>query len=82
MPEQTLFAKVRHESASAAKGECCFSLYMRFETPEPVHGREVLLCNPGDTAVDDLKLLVRNGGKRLAFLTAELAPTSKLAMHE
>ncbi len=37
MPEQTLFAKVRHE-AVATTGQACFSLYMRFESP----GRSVV----------------------------------------
>ncbi len=78
MPEQTVFAKVRHESGSEPG---CMSLYMRFNTPEGVHGREILFSNREKSSDDSLKLLVRNGGKRMAFLTAEIAPTSKLAMH-
>ncbi len=79
--EQTIYAKVRHEQGETASGLAGLSLYLRFDSPQTVKGREILFTTACDASRDELKLLVRNGGKRLAFLTAELPANSRLAMH-
>lgn len=91
MPQETLVAKVLHgdgkaneeqtplldlESDQSLPSEQADCLYLRFEAPEDVRGREILFRQAGDP----LKLLVRNGGRRLAFLTLELEPTCPMAM--
>lgn len=65
-------AKVRHDK-TITDG---LSLYLKFDSPKSVSGREVLFCNTGDND----RMLVRRGGPRLAFLTMELEPTCAMAM--
>ena len=83
---KTIFAKVRHEKArqpnSADGTDSRISLYLHFNSPDSVKGRELLFCN---AAIDDPKqwrIVVRKGGKSLAFLTAELSPTCAMAMQD
>lgn len=74
-PER-IFAKVRHEQVEDGEVASPFSVYMKFEAPAAMRGREVLFVS----GRDDDKFLVRKGGSRLAFLTVSLRPTSILAM--
>ncbi|MEM6330630.1 MAG: DUF1571 domain-containing protein [Planctomycetota bacterium] len=55
-----------------------FSVYLRFEQPKAVRGREVLFRQGHDAG----KMLVRRGGTRLAYVTTYLAPDSRLALQE
>ncbi|MCA9183318.1 MAG: DUF1571 domain-containing protein [Planctomycetales bacterium] len=77
LPQETLFAKVLHGNGEledeASSSDC---IYLRFDSPATVSGREILFKLGGEPS----KLLVRNGGHRLAFLTLELDPTCALAM--
>ena len=77
LPQETLFAKVLHGNGhpgeEASSPDC---IYLRFDSPAALSGREILFKRDGEP----LKLLVRNGGQRLAFLTLELEPTCALAM--
>ena len=74
-PEQ-LFAKVRHERFEDEKLLSPFSVYMRFTGPESVRNREVLFVKASGRD----KVLVKNGGKRLSFLTVALNPIGPIAM--
>jgi Protein of unknown function (DUF1571) len=74
-PEK-IFVKVRHKQI---QNNCCvvpFAVYMKFLAPEKVQGREVLFVRESAKS----PLLVRNGGRRLAYLTLSLDPNSRLAM--
>ncbi len=71
-----IFAKVRHEQRDDKGVVSPFSIYMKFKGPASVKNREVLFVR----GRDDDRLIVRNGGKRLAFLTFTLEPASPLAM--
>jgi len=73
---ETIFAKVYHHKATPERDNEPVSIYMRFESPEEVAGREVLFCNIDE----DAKVLVRKGGTRLPFLTLSLDPLSRFAM--
>lgn len=75
LPAETIFAKVRHVPAAGDERGGC-QLYLRFESPRGLRGREILFPAPDA----DGHLLVRNGGPRLAFITLKLEPTCALAM--
>lgn len=74
---EILFAKVRHTQGNEEQNSVPFSLYVRFDAPVDVQGREILFQKRGQA---EDKLLVRNGGRRLPFVTLELSPTCQLAM--
>nr|WP_161501628.1 DUF1571 domain-containing protein [Rhodopirellula sp. SM50] len=74
-PER-IFAKVRHERSDDDQMVTPFGVYMKFLEPEGVAGREILFVKQSDQS----KMLVRKGGKRFAFLTVSLDPTSRMAM--
>jgi hypothetical protein len=79
LPAETIYAKVRHLSQSsraAISSVQPFSVYLRFDSPRHLCGREILYHHTGN----DDPLLVRNGGQRLAFITLQLAPDCPLAM--
>jgi len=73
---EVIFAKVRHEQDGPDADASPFSVYMKFLKPSTVRGREILFAKEQE----DSELLVRKGGRRLAFLTASLPPQSPLAM--
>lgn len=73
---ETLFAKVRHEEDESENESSRFSVYMKFNSPSTVQGREILFRN----REDDNRILVRKGGKRLPFLTVRLDPKDPFAM--
>ncbi len=69
-------AKVRHERGLGNETESRISIYLNFQSPESMNGREVLLVG----GKNDGKMLVRKGGSHLASLTALIEPTSPIAM--
>ncbi|TWU25362.1 hypothetical protein Pla52o_16630 [Novipirellula galeiformis] len=73
-----LDAKVRHQRIENGKIVTPLSIYVKFKAPEEVKQREVLYVD----GQNDGKLLVRNGGARLAFLVLSLDPTGRIAMHD
>lgn len=74
---ETFFVKLRHEEFHPEVESTPFSVYMRFDAPARLAGREILFS----TKADDQRLLVRNGGLRLSFLTLHLEPDCPLAMN-
>lgn len=69
-------AKVRHRRSRDGKVVIPFAVYLKVLAPAKVQGREVLFVegeNDGD-------MLVRNGGKRFAFVTTKIRPDSDSAM--
>ncbi|MCA9240709.1 MAG: DUF1571 domain-containing protein [Planctomycetales bacterium] len=74
-PYEFISAKIRH--ADAGQGTP-FSVYLKFEKPTSVAGREVLYLEGRNAG----KMLVRRGGRRLAYVTAYVDPTSPMALQE
>ncbi len=70
-------AKVRHECGPEPSSVTSVSIYLKFQEPASMKGREVLLVS----GKNDGKMLVRKGGMHLAHLTALVEPTGTLAMH-
>lgn len=70
-------AKVRHEQGEGEE-KIPFSVYLRFDKPAAVEGREALYISGthGD------RVLVRRGGQRMAYMSTYLKPDSRLAMRE
>lgn len=68
-------AKIRHETPDQ---ETPFSVYLHFDKPRQVAGREVLFLEGRNAG----RMLVRRGGTRMAYVTTYLAPNSPLAMEE
>ncbi len=79
-PYEFMRAKIRHQSLNEAGTEPAspFSVYLRFEKPKTLGGREVLFLEGKNAG----RMLVRRGGTRLAYVTTYLAPTSELALKE
>lgn len=79
-PYEVMSVKVRHERPAGGEGQPAspFSVYLHFDRPSKVAGREVLFLEGKNAG----RMLVRRGGTRLAYVTTYLAPTSKLAMEE
>ncbi|TWT35135.1 hypothetical protein KOR34_00220 [Posidoniimonas corsicana] len=74
-PYQFIEAKVRHPDAEA---QTPFSVYLDFKKPANVAGREVLYLAGRNSG----KMLVRRGGRRLAYVTTYLDPDSAIALEE
>ncbi|MEM6799723.1 MAG: DUF1571 domain-containing protein [Planctomycetota bacterium] len=85
-PYEFMRAKIRHElpldeSNEAASGDNAatpFSVYLQFEKPRALAGREVLFVEGRNAG----RMLVRRGGTRLAYVTTYLSPDSPLAVKE
>lgn len=72
-------AKIRHaQPATEERNAVPFSVYLKFSKPKKVAGREVLYLEGRNAG----KMLVRNGGTRLSYVTTYLAPKSEMAMKE
>ncbi len=69
-------AKVRHQRSRDGKVAVPFGVYLKVLSPSKVKGREVLFVD----GQNDGKMLVRNGGKRFAFVTTRISPESETAM--
>lgn len=76
-PEK-IFTKIRHERVDNGKVVTPRSIYMKFQSPAGMKGREVLFVK---SEQESDRILVKKGGKRLSFLTFTLAPNSRLAMN-
>ena len=77
-PHEFMQAKVRNRRTKNGKIAIPFSVHLKFLKPSTLKGREVLYVegmNAGD-------MLVRNGGKRFAYITTRLKPDSNIAMRE
>lgn len=71
-----LHAKVRHRRTRDGKVMIPFGVYLKVSAPSKFSGREILYVegqNDGD-------MLVRNGGRRFAFVTTKINPNSDTAM--
>jgi hypothetical protein len=77
-PHEYMLAKVRHQGQGFAGQATPFGVYLKFLKPASVAGREVLYVQG---RYDD-RLVVRNGGKRMAYVVTELRPNSDLAMRD
>ena len=73
---ETIFAKVRHQQVEDGRVVSPFSVYLKFQAPDSIQNREVLFVRKGGNE----KILVKNGGKRLGFLTLSLNPNGPIAM--
>ena len=74
---QFMNLKIRHAERNE-EGEIPFGVYLKFDKPSTVQGREVLFVE-GQRGGD---ILVRRGGKRLPNMTLQLDPAGDLAMKE
>ncbi|WP_372718728.1 DUF1571 domain-containing protein [Novipirellula sp.] len=75
-PTKRCQAKVRHTYPEDENDDVSTSIYIKFQSPKSMHGREVLW----DSHANDGRMLVRKGGKVLGFMTAMIEPSSVLAM--
>ena len=69
-------AKVRHQRTRNGEVAVPFGVYLKVLAPSKVKGREVLYVDNQNEG----RMLVRNGGKRFAFVTTKVLPTSDTAM--
>lgn len=72
---QYVYCKVRHTNDA---GQASLGIYMRFLAPSAVQGREVLFVE----GENDGHMIARKGGRRFAYITVEVDPTSELAMRD
>ncbi|WP_160168320.1 DUF1571 domain-containing protein [Novipirellula maiorica] len=75
-PTKRCQAKVRHTYPEDENDDVSTNIYIKFQSPKSMHGREVLW----DSHANDGRMLVRKGGKVLGFMTAMIEPSSVLAM--
>lgn len=75
-PYEYLRAKVRHNRPGADGQPVPYSVYLKFQKPAQVAGREVLYVHGQNKG----QMVVRNGGTSFAYVTTELRPESSLAM--
>lgn len=74
--QEFMSAKVRHQRSRDGQVVVPFGVYLKVLAPSKVKGREVLYVD----GQNDSMMLVRNGGKRFAFVTTRISPTSETAM--
>lgn len=74
-PYEFVNAKIRHADP---ENDTPFSVYLKFDKPASVAGRELLYLEGRNAG----KMLVRRGGRRLAYVTAYVDPTSPMALQE
>lgn len=75
-PREFMAAKVRHARTRQGKTIVPFSVYLKVLAPDRIKGREILFVS----GQHDGDMIVRNGGKRFAFVTTKIRPTSDTAM--
>jgi hypothetical protein len=75
---QTMLLKIRHPRMDGDRVQVPLSIYIRFLSPARLKGREVIYV----AGKNDDKLIVRNGGSRLPFVTTSVAPDCAAAMKE
>lgn len=69
-------AKMRHEVVEGDQVVVPLSIYLKFESPDAVRGREILYVR----GENDDKMIVRKGGRRLPFITVSLDLDSPMVM--
>ncbi|TWT66994.1 hypothetical protein Pla123a_44230 [Posidoniimonas polymericola] len=74
-PYHFVDTKIRHADPAT---DTPFSAYLSFQKPASVAGREVLYLKGRNAG----KMLVRRGGRRLAYVTTYLDPDSPIALEE
>jgi hypothetical protein len=77
LEHETLLVKARHASVSGQVATP-FSVYARFVRSAKANGREVIYVE----GRHDGKLIVRNGGKRFAYITTAVYPDSPAALQQ
>ena len=77
LDREFMTAKVRQRRTRNGKVAVPFGVYLKVLAPTKVKGREVLYVE----GANDGDMLVRNGGKRFAFVTTKISPTSDTAMN-
>jgi hypothetical protein len=75
---ESIYLKVRHRQLRDEQIEQPFSVYLRFLRPATVREREVIYVEGRHHD----KMIVRNGGLRLAYITTSIPPESAAAMQE
>lgn len=75
---ETMLIKIRHRQVEDGRLVVPFSVYVKFSRPERVAGREVLYVEGRNGG----KMIVRNGGDRLGFITTSVAPDASIVMRE
>lgn len=68
--------KIRHRQVRSGQIVVPFSVYMKFQAPADLQGREVLYVE----GRNDGKLIARRGGTRFAYVTTAVDPLGDLAM--
>jgi len=72
---QQMNVKIRHANLEK---QIPFAVYLQFEGPKDVAGREALFVQ----GENEDKIIVRRGGRRLAYLTTSVTPDGPLAMRD
>lgn len=75
---ETMLLKVRHEQVADGRVVVPQSVYLRFLAPDLVEGREVIYVR----GRHDGQMIVRNGGRRFAYITTAIDPAGDLAMQK
>jgi hypothetical protein len=75
---ESIYLKIRHNRSDSSDVEQPFSVYLRFLRPASVREREVIYVQ----GRHDGRMIVRNGGTILPFVTTSLPPDSAAAMQE
>lgn len=70
--------KLRHEQTSGGEVTTPFSVYLHFNKPARVEGREALYVAGRNAG----KVFVKRGGQRMSYLSSFIKPDSRLAMRE
>ncbi len=70
--------KLRHSQASNVAVTVPFSVYMHFNSPTEVAGREIIFVDGRHGG----KLIARRGGNRFKFMTVAVDPESDVAMQD
>ena len=78
MTPELMTAKVRHQRTRNGKVAIPFGVYLKVASPARVKGREVLYVD----GENDGDMLVRNGGKRFAYVTIAMKPDSPRALRD
>lgn len=75
---ESIYLKVRHQHSGGLEGEQPFSVYLRFLRPATVRDREVLYVQ----GRHQNRMIVRNGGTVLPFITTSVPLDSAAALQE
>ena len=73
---ESMYVKVRHRQVTDGRVVVPFSVYVRFDAPKRVRGREVLYVEGRNGG----KAIVRNGGISFSYVTTAVVPDSDVVM--